>query len=118
MQLTVKEALQVYPLSEAKLVAGGEGTSRMMKSVNVMDAPDIADWIKSGEMLFTTAFIMKDSETDALRLMRRLNERGCAGLGIKLGRFWQSIPRVLSRKLIDFVYHYLNFLFNSPSRTR
>ncbi|NMI05325.1 PucR family transcriptional regulator [Paenibacillus sp. SZ31] len=93
MQLTVKEALQVYPLSEAKLVAGGEGTSRMMKSVNVMDAPDIADWIKSGEMLFTTAFIMKDSETDALRLMRRLNERGCAGLGIKLGRFWQSIPQ-------------------------
>ncbi|MEN1986615.1 MULTISPECIES: PucR family transcriptional regulator [Paenibacillus] len=93
MQLTVKEALQVYPLSEAKLVAGGEGTSRMMKSVNVMDAPDIADWIKSGEMLFTTAFIMKDNETDALRLMRRLNERGCAGLGIKLGRFWQSIPQ-------------------------
>ncbi|WP_342551346.1 PucR family transcriptional regulator ligand-binding domain-containing protein [Paenibacillus sp. FSL R7-0652] len=92
MQLTVQEALQVYPLSEAKLVAGGEGTSRMMKSVNVMDAPDIAEWIKSGEMLFTTAFMMKDSETDAIRLMRRLNERGCAGLGIKLGRFWQSIP--------------------------
>ncbi|MEW4428309.1 MULTISPECIES: PucR family transcriptional regulator [Paenibacillus] len=93
MQLTVKEALQVYPLSEARLVAGGEGTSRMMKSVNVMDAPDIADWIKSGELLFTTAFIMKDNETDALRLMRRLNDRGCAGLGIKLGRFWQSIPQ-------------------------
>ncbi|WP_434750907.1 PucR family transcriptional regulator [Paenibacillus amylolyticus] len=92
MQLTVKEALQVYPLSEAKLVAGEEGTSRMMKSVNVMDAPDIADWIKSGEMLFTTAFMIKDSEPDALRLMQRLNERGCAGLGIKLGRFWQSIP--------------------------
>lgn len=93
MQLTVKEALQVYPLSEAKLVAGGEGTSRMMKSVNVMDAPDIADWIKSGEMLFTTAFIMKDSETDALRLMRRLNERGCAGLGIKLGVSGSPFPR-------------------------
>ncbi|MCM3132766.1 PucR family transcriptional regulator ligand-binding domain-containing protein [Paenibacillus polysaccharolyticus] len=93
MQLTVKEALQVYPLSEAKLIAGREGTSRMMKSVNVMDAPDIADWIKSGEMLFTTAFMIKDSETDTLRLMQRLNERGCAGIGIKLGRFWDSIPQ-------------------------
>lgn len=92
MQLTVKEALSIYPLSEAKLVAGAEGTMRTLKSVNVMDAPDIADWIKSGELLFTTAFVMKDSEDDAVKLLRRLNERGCAGLGVKLGRFWQNIP--------------------------
>ncbi|MCM3783766.1 PucR family transcriptional regulator [Neobacillus mesonae] len=92
MQLTVKEALSIYPLSEAKLVAGAEGLIRTLKSVNVMDAPDIADWIKTGEMLFTTAFVMKDSEDDAVQLLRRLNERGCAGLGVKLGRFWQSIP--------------------------
>ncbi|CAJ1315650.1 Purine catabolism regulatory protein [Paenibacillus nuruki] len=95
MQLTVQEALAVYPLSEARLVAGARGTSRLMKSVNVMDAPDIADWIKSGEMLFTTAFIMKDSEEEAIKLMRKLNERGCAGLGVKLGRFWEVIPQAI-----------------------
>lgn len=92
MRLTVKEALGIYPLSEAKLVAGSEGTLRVMKSVNVMDAPDIADWIKSGEMLFTTGFIFKDSQEAVMRLLHRLNERGCAGLGVKLGRFWQHIP--------------------------
>ncbi|MFB5265558.1 PucR family transcriptional regulator [Paenibacillus enshidis] len=92
MRLTVKEALSIYPLSEAKLVAGSEGTMRMMKSVNVMDAPDIADWIKNGEMLFTTGFIFKDSQEGVMRLLQRLDERGCAGLGVKLGRFWQHIP--------------------------
>ncbi|WP_211748306.1 PucR family transcriptional regulator [Paenibacillus sp. Marseille-Q4541] len=92
MQLTVNEALAIYPLSEAKLVAGAQGTTRLLKSVNVMDAPDIADWIKSGELLFTTAFVMKDSEEEAVLLLRKLNERGCAGLGVKLGRFWQHIP--------------------------
>lgn len=95
MQLTVKEALAVYPLSEARLVAGAGGTSRLMKSVNVMDAPDIADWIKSGEMLFTTAFLMKDDQDEAIKLMRRLNERGCAGMGVKLGRFWDVIPQAI-----------------------
>lgn len=92
MQLTVNEALGIYPLSEAKLVAGAQGGARIIKSVNVMDAPDIAEWIKSGELLFTTAFVMKDSEDEAVMLLRKLHERGCAGLGIKLGRFWEHIP--------------------------
>lgn len=92
MQLTVNEALAIYPLTEAKLVAGAQGVTRVLKSVNVMDAPDIADWIKSGELLFTTAFVMKDSEEEAVMLLRKLNERGCAGLGVKLGRFWECIP--------------------------
>ena len=38
MHLTIREALSIYPLSEAKLVAGKQGESRIVKSVNVMDA--------------------------------------------------------------------------------
>ncbi|MFH5184458.1 PucR family transcriptional regulator ligand-binding domain-containing protein [Paenibacillus sp. TAB 01] len=87
MHITVEQALSIYPLSEGKLIAGTEGTSRIVKSVNVMDAPDITDWIKDGEMLFTTAYLMKDNPEEAIQLLRTLNKRGSAGLGIKLGRF-------------------------------
>ncbi|WP_426454249.1 PucR family transcriptional regulator [Paenibacillus sp. S-38] len=93
MHLTVEQALSVYPLSEGKLVAGRSGMNRIVKSVNVMDAPDITDWIKDGEMLFTTAYLMKDSPADAISLLRKLNQRGSAGLGIKLGRFWPDVPQ-------------------------
>ncbi|WP_028547917.1 hypothetical protein [Paenibacillus sp. UNC451MF] len=41
MHLTVEQALLIYPLSEAGVIAGKSGTSRVIKSVNVMDAPDI-----------------------------------------------------------------------------
>lgn len=92
MHLTVEQALTVYPLSEGKLVAGTAGRNRIVKSVNVMDAPDISDWIKEGEMLFTTAYMMKDQPQDAAELICRLNQRGSSALGIKLGRFWDSIP--------------------------
>lgn len=95
MHLTIREALSIYPLTEAKLVAGKQGESRIVKSVNVMDAPDIADWTKSGEMLFTTAFAMKDSPQETVNLLRKLNDRGAAGLGIKLGRFWTELPQVV-----------------------
>ena len=95
MHLTVEEALSIYPLSEAKLIAGSKGKHRIVKSINVMDAPDISDWIKEGEMLLTTAYLIKDSLEDASALLQTLNRRGSAGLGIKLGRFWDAVPESL-----------------------
>lgn len=95
MHLTVEEALSIYPLSEAKLIAGSRGKHRIVKSINVMDAPDISDWIKEGEMLLTTAYLIKDSLEDASALLQTLNRRGSAGLGIKLGRFWDAVPEAL-----------------------
>lgn len=95
MHLTVEEALSIYPLSEAKLIAGSKGKHRIIKSINVMDAPDISDWIKEGEMLLTTAYLIKDSPEDASALLQTLNRRGSAGLGIKLGRFWKAVPEEL-----------------------
>ncbi|MBW5448541.1 PucR family transcriptional regulator [Cohnella sp. CFH 77786] len=92
MQLTVEQALSVYPLSEAKLVAGFNGMKRIIRAVNVMDAPDITDWIKEGEMVLTTGYLVKDRPDEASRLLEKLDKRGSSGLGIKLGRYWESIP--------------------------
>lgn len=92
MHMTVEQALSIYPLSEGRLIAGRNGVTRVVKSVNVMDAPDITEWIKDGEMLFTTAYVMKDRPDEAIELLRKLHVRGSAGLGIKLGRFWANVP--------------------------
>lgn len=128
MHLTIREALTIYPLTEAKLVAGKQGESRIVKSVNVMDAPDIADWTKSGEMLFTTAFAMKDSPQETVNLLRKLNDRGAAGLGIKLGRFWTELPQVVVEEadrlhfpIIEMPFQFtfsdqMNALFNAEYR--
>ncbi|WP_199617353.1 PucR family transcriptional regulator [Paenibacillus alkalitolerans] len=104
MHLTVEQALSIYPLSEGKLIAGSGGKNRVVKSINVMDAPDISDWIKEGEMLFTTAYLIKDHPEDAAQLLHKLNGRGSSGLGIKLGRFWDSIPVSLAAEAdeLDF----------------
>lgn len=95
MHLTIEEALRIYPLSKARIVAGIEGKERIIRSVNTMDAPDVTDWVKAGEMLFTTAFAIRDTPEDFLRILQKLNERGAAGLGIKLGRYWSEIPAVV-----------------------
>lgn len=113
MHLTVEQALSVYPLSEGKLIAGSSGLKRVVKAINVMDAPDIADWIKEGEMLFTTAYLFKDRPEDALELIRKLARRRSAGLGIKLGRFWESVPQAVAEEAdrLDFPVIALPYAF-------
>ncbi|QJD86655.1 PucR family transcriptional regulator [Cohnella herbarum] len=95
MHITVEKALGIYPLSEGKLVAGKSGLSRILKSVNIIDAPDFIDWVKEGDMFFTTAYVFKDQLEDAIKLIRSLKRSGSAGLGIKLGRFWSEMPTEL-----------------------
>lgn len=95
MRITVEEALSIYPLSKAKLVAGAGGVKRLIQSVNTMDAPDVIDWISPGELLLTTAFAIKDTPDAFLRLLKKLDERGAAGIGIKLGRYWSEVPQIV-----------------------
>ncbi|MFC4808732.1 PucR family transcriptional regulator [Paenibacillus sp. GCM10023250] len=128
MHLTIEQALAVYPLSEGKLIAGASGKHRVVKSLNVMDAPDIADWIKEGEMLFTTAYLIKDDPDAASELIAKLHGRGASGLGIKLGRFWEAIPERLTRladelgfPLIALPFHFsfsdqMNGLFHAEMK--
>ncbi|GBF72444.1 hypothetical protein PA598K_00698 [Paenibacillus sp. 598K] len=95
MRITVEEALSIYPLSKAKLVAGAGGVGRLIQSVNTMDAPDVIDWISPGELLLTTAYAIKDTPDAFLKLLTKLDERGAAGIGIKLGRYWSEIPQIV-----------------------
>jgi purine catabolism regulator len=95
MNITIEEALTIYPLSEGKLVAGAQGTSRIISSLNLMDAPDITNWMKEGELLLTTGYAIKDSSEEFVKLLQSLNERESSGLGIKLGRYWKEIPQVV-----------------------
>ncbi|MGO4375760.1 PucR family transcriptional regulator ligand-binding domain-containing protein, partial [Paenibacillus sp. MCAF20] len=57
--MTVEQALSIFPLQHGKLVAGEAGLTRVIRSVNVMDAPDIVNWLKYGEILLTSAFVFK-----------------------------------------------------------
>ncbi|WP_162463278.1 PucR family transcriptional regulator [Paenibacillus psychroresistens] len=95
MNITIEEALTIYPLSEGKLVAGAQGASRVISSLNLMDAPDIANWMKEGELLLTTGYAIKDSPDQFVKLLQSLNDRQSSGLGIKLGRYWKEIPQLV-----------------------
>lgn len=75
-----------------KVLAGAEGLDRVVSTVSVMDAPDIYNWMKGGEFLISTCYIMKDNPLELINLVIKLHEHGAAALGIKIGRFIKELP--------------------------
>ncbi|SFM01455.1 PucR family transcriptional regulator ligand-binding domain-containing protein [Candidatus Frackibacter sp. WG13] len=90
--ITVREALQLKPLKNVKVVAGQKGLDKNIKYINVMEVPDILDWVKEGELLLTTTYSMKDDLEALNNLIPRLAKSNLAGLGIKPGRYIEEIP--------------------------
>jgi len=62
-----------------------------------MDAPDILNWVKPGELILTTAYIIKDNLELQERIVRELAAINAAGLGIKTKRFLPEIPPVITK---------------------
>jgi purine catabolism regulator len=49
MELTVRDAMQLGDLRRAKLVAGSDGLSNIVRHVSVIEVPDAYRWFKGYE---------------------------------------------------------------------
>ncbi|WP_411680300.1 PucR family transcriptional regulator [Clostridium thailandense] len=91
--ISLEQLLENNMLKGTKILAGRLGISRRITNVNVMEVPDIIGWVKKGEFLITTAYSIKDNISVLLELIPKLNEKGVAGLGIKVGRYIKELPQ-------------------------
>lgn len=66
---------------------------RDVSTVSVMDAPDIYEWMRGGEFLITSGYVMKDDPEYITEMVEKLDEWGASAFGIKLGRFIDKIPK-------------------------
>jgi purine catabolism regulator len=70
------------PLKRAKILAGARGLDCIIRSVNVMEVPEIVEWVHSGELLVTTMYPLRDDAAAIDTLVPRLPEKGFAGLAV------------------------------------
>jgi len=93
MPLTLREAMAlVEPLKKARIVAGERGLDRIIQSVNVMEVPDILEWVHPGELLVTTMYPLRDDAAAIDALVPRLAERGLAGLAVTPSGYMAGFP--------------------------
>ncbi|MDA8194821.1 MAG: PucR family transcriptional regulator ligand-binding domain-containing protein [Thermaerobacter sp.] len=95
MPMTVGRLLNTAILRPVTLVAGRPGLDRIVESVNMMDAPDIIEWIRPHQLLISTLYNMREDADGLEQLVPLLVERGCSALGIKAQRYFDKMPNVL-----------------------
>jgi purine catabolism regulatory family protein len=92
----IRDVLALPAMAQARLVAGAGGLDRVVRSVNVMEVPDILEWVQPDELLLTTAYPLRDDRLALAQLVPRLADRGLAGMAIKPTRYIGSIPPVMA----------------------
>jgi purine catabolism regulator len=89
----VEEILSLDFFKNATVLCGHGGIDHYIAKVNVMEVPDIINWVKPGEFLLTTAYSIKDDVVKLNELIPIMKEIGVAGLGIKMKRYIESLPQ-------------------------
>lgn len=97
MHMKVSDLFQLENFKGFKIVAGGKGASREIRNINMMDAPDIIDYLKPNDWLVTTGYHLQHDPHFFAELVRQMSARGCAALGIKTRRFINDIPEAVIR---------------------
>ncbi|HXL03443.1 MAG TPA: PucR family transcriptional regulator ligand-binding domain-containing protein [Bacillota bacterium] len=90
--ITVREILELPEFSGVVVAGGCGGLDRVVTNINVMEVPDILDWVREGDMLLTTGYAIKDNLDAQRMLLPTLAGKGLAVLGMKPKRYIDAIP--------------------------
>jgi len=85
-------AIRETVLREAAVVAGEESLDRDITWVHIVDHPDIAAWVKPGELLLTTGYNWPTDADTSRRLVRDLSQANLAGVVLAVPHFRQHFP--------------------------
>ncbi|MGO1165565.1 MAG: PucR family transcriptional regulator [Janibacter sp.] len=92
-RVPLRDALKVDAMADTTVLAGRSGLDRVVTRLNVMEVPDIVDWVRPHALLVTAGYpLVGLSEARFIELVRGLNERQVAALGVKVGRYVDAIP--------------------------
>ncbi|MDU2064280.1 MAG: PucR family transcriptional regulator [Sporomusaceae bacterium] len=91
--MNIKDILRVKSLCGAQLIAGKNGISNEINGVNILEATDIANWGRAGEVILTSFFALQnlnDSELDVF--FEKLHNIGISAIIMKIDRLVPQIP--------------------------
>jgi purine catabolism regulator len=91
--LTVKELFDIRAIDGLKIVAGENGINNEISIVNIIENPDAFDWLSPNELLLSTGYIFKGNEELQNRIIKELSEINCAGLVVKMKRYFDKLPQ-------------------------
>ena len=63
MGITVKDAMKIGVLANAKLIAGANGLDREIEHVTMMEVPEAVQWLKGKDLVLANNFALAKLHT-------------------------------------------------------
>jgi purine catabolism regulator len=82
--------------------------------VHMVDIPDMAEWVREGELLFTTAFGLKDRPELQHTLVPQLVQAGVVGMVVAVGHYFHDIPPVMLHQADELDFPLLTLPWEVP----
>lgn len=90
-QFCVADLLDIPLMRNARLVCGEHGLRSLISGINIIEAPDVVDWLQGGEVLLTNLYSLK--ELGSLQaFIEGLSRKRLSALLVKIGVFVDAIP--------------------------
>ena len=128
MGIPLRKVLEMDNFNICEIVAGKEGIDRKVFGVTIMEAPDIAKWLRGGELILTSLYPIKNSKGVEKEIIKEIVDKGAAGLIVKTHRFIEEVPDELIAmgnelnfpiieipqdvRFVDLMYPLMERLFN------
>ncbi len=91
--MNIKKMMKIPSLKDATLLAGQGGMNNLINSVNVLEALDIENWGRSGEVILTSFFALNDLNNKELNsFFEKMKQIGISAIIIKIDRLVTKIP--------------------------
>ncbi|MBM7599116.1 hypothetical protein JOC34_001484 [Virgibacillus halotolerans] len=90
--MDISEVLKLVEPHGAKLAYGINGINHTVTAVEVMEVPQVEEWVAKDTLIITTFYTVKDDTEAQLELIKILIKKKAAGLIVKLGRFIDKLP--------------------------
>lgn len=101
--MIVREALLLPSFAEAKVIAGAGGLDNELSSAMVLEAADIENWGKSGQLIITSFFALQElSESEVAQFFHTMSAIGIAAMAFKPERLLLNAPQNVIALCEDF----------------
>lgn len=95
MVFTLENFINDCGFSGIRLLTCKDKLDSPVVGVNVIDNPDVTQWVKPGEMVLTTGYFFANDLNLQTNVIMNLKAAGCSALCIKLKRFFPDDPEIL-----------------------
>lgn len=90
--LTLSQVLELDVMEGATVLAGASGLGRRIRGINIIEVPDVWQWLEGGELLLSAGYAWRDHPERMVDLVSKLEKARVSGIAFKLGRYLDSVP--------------------------